>query len=797
MKSKLKFFIIFLFIILSSNKSFSDDFLFKTKNLKILKEENRIVSDEGIALSKNKNLLIQSDKFEYLVNTKTLFSIGNGTAKIIDDNIEINYNKATFDQINLKIIAEGNIQIKLLNTDFIIKTNEVVYDQINKTINSYSKTLITDDKNNFLSTENFYYEINKNLIKANNLEYTDANNDILKSDLVFINSKTKNIFGKDLEVNLNSFKYNKNNDTRLKGNSFTDNEDFSSINKGVFTICKKNDNCTPWQISAEKITHKKKEKILEYEKALLRLYDIPVFYFPKFYHPDPSVKRKSGFLTPYFTQNANNGSTIITPYFFTLAENKDATFSPRIYNESKALFQTEYRQANKNSNHLIDFSHFVEKNNNSQNHLFYNFDKKLNLKNFEYSQINLLLQSVSEDTYIKKNNITSQFVNTNNILENSFNLDLLSNNKNYLNINSTLYENLNKPNNDRYELIAPEINFESNLFNNENLDGNFSFRSRSFARNYETNIYEKVNINDLIFSSNRKIALNGIENNYEFLIKNTITNANNSNNYKNKEDLFFSGIFQLNSSLPLIKESENYQKIITPKLSLKIAPNHNRNSSNNENKIDISNVYSLDRAVKNNSVENGASITYGSKYSLINNKTYQNLLEFELANNLRIEEADNLPKANQINQKTSNLFGQITFVPSEIFNIKYNFNLKNNITEISSENLTTNFKINNFVTSFEYLNENNSKTSNSYLANKTEYILDNSNSLGFSTRKNKTTNLTEFYDLIYRYRNDCLIASLEYNKNFYEDRDVKPDENIFFKLTILPFGETSSQNLLK
>ena len=797
MKSKLKFFIIFFFIILSSNKSFSNSFLFETKNLKILKEENRIISDEGTALSEDKNLLIQSNKFEYLIDNKILFSIGNGKAKIIDDNIEINYNKATFDQINFKIIAEGNIQIKLLNTDFIILTNKVVYDQINKTINSSSKTLFTDEKNNFLSTDNFYYEINKKLIKANNLEYTDANNDILKSELVFINTKTKNIFGKDLEIDLNSFKFNKDNDTRLKGNSFTENEDLSSINKGVFTICKKNDNCPPWQISADKITHKKKEKILEYEKALLRLYDIPVFYFPKFYHPDPSVKRKSGFLAPYFTQNANNGSTIITPYFFTLAENKDATFSPRIYSESKALFQTEYRQANKNSNHLIDFSHFVEKNNNSQNHLFYNFDKKLNLKNFDYSQINLLLQSVSEDTYIKKNNITSQFANTNNILENSFNLDLLSKNKNYLNINSTLYENLNKPNNDRYEFIAPEINFESNLYNNENLDGNFSFRSRSFIRNYETNIYEKVNINDLIFRSNRKITLNGIENNYEFLIKNTNTNANNSNNYKNKEDLFFSGIFQLNSSLPLIKESENYQKIITPKLSLKIAPNHNRNSSVNENKIDISNVYSLGRAVNNNSVENGVSVTYGSKYSLINKKTYGNLLEFDLANNLRFEENKNLPKASQINQKTSNLFGQINFMPNEILDIKYNFNLKNNISEISSENLITNFKINNFVTSFEYLNDNISKTSNTYLANKTEYLLDNSNSFGFSTRKNKTTNLTEFYDLIYRYRNDCLIASLEYNKNFYDDRDIKPGENIFFKLTILPFGEASSQNLLK
>lgn len=40
-------------------------------------------------------------------------------------------------------------------------------------------------------------------------------------------------------------------------------------------------------------------------------------------------------------------------------------------------------------------------------------------------------------------------------------------------------------------------------------------------------------------------------------------------------------------------------------------------------------------------------------------------------------------------------------------------------------------------------------------------------------------------------------ASLEYNKEFYSDRDIKPEETIFFKLTIIPFGETSTPNLKK
>ena len=75
------------------------------------------------------------------------------------------------------------------------------------------------------------------------------------------------------------------------------------------------------------------------------------------------------------------------------------------------------------------------------------------------------------------------------------------------------------------------------------------------------------------------------------------------------------------------------------------------------------------------------------------------------------------------------------------------------------------------------------------------FNIDADKNLIFETRKNKKTKLTEFYNLVYQYTNDCLIAAIEYNKDYYSDRDLKPEENIFFKLTIIPFGQTSSPNL--
>ena len=54
----------------------------------------------------------------------------------------------------------------------------------------------------------------------------------------------------------------------------------------------------------------------------------------------------------------------------------------------------------------------------------------------------------------------------------------------------------------------------------------------------------------------------------------------------------------------------------------------------------------------------------------------------------------------------------------------------------------------------------------------------------------------EFYNLIYQYKNDCLVAGLEYKKNYYSDKDLKPEESIFFKLTIVPFGGPNSPDLI-
>ena len=112
------------------------------------------------------------------------------------------------------------------------------------------------------------------------------------------------------------------------------------MKKAVFTPCKERENCPPWQLSAESITHDEKKKIMFYKNAWLKIYDKPVLYFPAFFHPDPTVKRQSGFLIPSFASSKSLGNSFNVPYFKVISDNKDLTLKPRFFTNNKLLCQS-------------------------------------------------------------------------------------------------------------------------------------------------------------------------------------------------------------------------------------------------------------------------------------------------------------------------------------------------------------------------------------------------------------------------------------------------------------------------
>ena len=74
----------------------------------------------------------------------------------------------------------------------------------------------------------------------------------------------------------------------------------------------------------------------------------------------------------------------------------------------------------------------------------------------------------------------------------------------------------------------------------------------------------------------------------------------------------------------------------------------------------------------------------------------------------------------------------------------------------------------------------------SYLIEILTQNFDERNFFTFRTRKNREIDLTEYYDLIYEYKNDCLVAGIKYKKTYYSDRDLEPSEDFMLSITLIP-----------
>lgn len=122
----------------------------------------------------------------------------------------------------------------------------------------------------------------------------------------------------------------------------------TELEKAVFSPCKicaqHPDRAPLWQIKAVRVTHDQRRKEIEYRDAFLEFFGIPVAYTPYFSSPDPSVKRKSGFLTPSFSSTNNLGMTFTVPYFFNLAPYRDFTFAPIFTTDEGVVLTGEYRE---------------------------------------------------------------------------------------------------------------------------------------------------------------------------------------------------------------------------------------------------------------------------------------------------------------------------------------------------------------------------------------------------------------------------------------------------------------------
>jgi LPS-assembly protein len=799
MKNKLNSKLLYIFILLfflNSNAYSDQKFSYEAKNITIENNGKIIKGNDEVKVLINDNIVILADKLEYNTVTELLQLNGKTILEDRKNNIKIETTNLFFSK------KENNIFSKTLanfaiNKSYTITTNDFSYLLNKKEIISEKQVFIRDNIGNFFYVDNFIYKIKEKIFKGKNTKFIDLekNEYLIQNMMIDLNDNL--ILGKDLNINFNKSIFgNQKNDPRLKAKTITKTNEISNFTKGVFTTCEKNDGCPPWSVYADKITHNDQKKTIFYKNAWLKIYDKPVFYFPRFSHPDPTVKRQSGFLTPTIRDSKNLGSSLELPYYYVISPNKDLTFKPRFYLNDQTIIQNEYRQINKNNNHIVDFSlnsmNYLESKKNNKTHFFSNSIFNLDSNYFDNSDIAINIEHVSNDTYLKKYKIDSPIIENNSILNSHFTFNAEKEDL-YFTSSVGVYEDLSKSKSDRHEFVYPSYEVIKN-FNQENSSyGETTFSSYGYQKKYETNIYEGLIANDLLFEGNKKNFDWGLTNSFSTLFKNVNNKGKNSPIYKNSLNQSLLSIIKFDNQLPLQKISEKFEKNLIPKLSIMYSPNKTKNMTQNENRIvNINNIYSLNRIGARDTVEGGVSLTFGTEYNKFDKKNRSEIINFNLATILRKNKNDDLPMVSSIGEKKSNIFGNFNFSPYKNFDLSYNFEINNDLDKSEYDLLKTNYKINNFVTSFEYLDDKNIKNGSSYISNNSSLIINNNNSIGFNIRKNRRTHATEFYDIYFTYFNDCLEASVKFNKEYYRDSDLEPEKQLLFSLTIVPFGKIDS-----
>ena len=301
-------------------------------------------------------------------------------------------------------------------------------------------------------------------------------------------------------------------------------------------------------------------------------------------------------------------------------------------------------------------------------------------------------------------------------------------------------------------------------------------------------------INNFHFETNDVINSSGVVTKFDFLLKNANSYAENSLDFKDNENYEIFETIKIDNHFPLIKKNKKHTYYLNPRSSLRYSPNGNTDISEKDFILNYNNAFALDRIGVNSQVEGGASLTLGLEFKK-NDEKFGNILDFRLGNVIKPNKDYKLPTKSKLNETRSDIFGDLKFKLNEYIMLGYSFSYDRDFDFSNLDSINLGLGANNFISEFNYYTENNDFGNEENIKNSTKYLIDDENSIKFSTSKDLKDDFTEYYNLIYEYKTDCISLNLSYNKTFYSDGNSEPDNTLSFLIKIIPFTELVVPNI--
>ena len=762
-------------------------------------------------------------KIKILIISVLLITINNTKS----DEYEIKADNVEYKNNNV-VIATGNANA-LKSTGEKIFSDKIIYFKNEQLIETSGNSKFLNEGSTIYASI-FKYDLKAEVLTAEgNVKFFDPDKNKFFFDFFKYYKKTKKGYGKNVKSYLKDGSY-----LEATRGDLDNKNSLISLESANFTTCSKIKNqndefCPSWSLNSKKIIHDKKKKRIIHKNSFLKLKKIPVLFTPYLSHPDPSVKRQSGFLPPLIRTISNVGRTVQTPYFWAISKDKDITFTPIYYFDQNHMYNSSYRQVFKNGSLIIENSFTkgykntakLNRTPGSRSYFFLNYENKFNNLIYNNSDLTLKIQNVSQKNYLRVNKLKTQLFKENiRTLENTVNLKSYSDNK-YLEIESGYYKNLDevtKKNQYTYYLPKGSFSYNKKFTNKFNFNFNSIYEGKKFLGSQK-----QVKIkNNFQFDSKKYINKNvGIDSSFKFNFYNRNVHNKNVISLENGTKSHNNFTLALDNSYPLLKYNKNGYETIKPRVFIKYTSGSMQNGSALDKVLNYNDIYSMNRTSNLEILETGSNLGYGFDYIKTKNKdsSYEKFYQasFGIGQVIKKNSTKNMPVKSSLNNSSSdfagyfklNLYGndnndylnknnKINFIDKfkkNYLTLNYNFNADNQLNELNQNLVNIEGVFNSTAASLSLNEKKNHIGSNKTGELKIKKLISENYYLNFEGKKNLKNNQSEYHQISLNFENDSIVTSLSLSKNFYYDNDLRNSKTLILNILFKPFSDNFGPDL--
>lgn len=577
----------------------------------------------------------------------------------------------------------------------------------------------------------------------------------------------------------------------------------TQLSQAVYSPCQEcvtDDGVPLWQVKARTVTHNSEEKVVVYRDARLEMAGVPILYTPYLSHPDPTVKRKSGLLTPTFGASEVLGAAIQIPYFWAINDSSDMLFDPIFASDQLPIMTGQYRHALSSGELRARGSSTRDDAQTGEDRWRGHFDGDARFTIDDTWRWGSDIFFSSDDTYLKRYGFGSTDTLTSQVFAEGFTTN------NYAQAEVQFYQGLRaEDEQDLIPIVAPNLNY--NFVGEPNRFGAFL--------TMDANVLALTRTDDDATGSRRLALLTGWElphiGSAGDVTTLRITLQTDLYNVSNVPEEDASGTFSgftgrvfpkvsLDWRYPMVRNSGRSSQFFEPLVTLVASPNgSNPDKIPNEDslafELEETNIFERSRFTGTDRVDGGSWTAYGLRAGAAG--LGGGSTTFLLGQSYRLRSDNTYPVNSGLDGHFSDFVGRVIVSPNEYFDLLYKTrldkkNLDSKRTEIGASAGPRAFRASAEYVFFDSTEEISNDREELFLSASSD--LTNRWKIAANTRRDLTKDgNTLSYGGSLTYNCECMTFELTYSRTFTRDRDVRPDEAIFVRLNLKSLGEVESK----